>query len=630
MLKSPHPYQRMKTNCTSALLFAVCVWALTFSASAQVGIGTTTPHSSAKLEVAATDKGFLPPRVALTGTDDGSTVSSPATGLLVYNTATAGATGKEITPGLYTWNGSVWERLSANNPNGQDIGYIVGWGSTATPPDYLLPLNGGTFNWSDYPHFQTLHADFPSAFVVSSTATTFTLDNLNTTARFLRGGTTPGVDQDDATALPTTAFTAASAGAHTHDVNPAAVTSSSDGIHSHTVDPAAVTSTSTGDHWHTTDPSGFSSGGAGGHDHTYNDAYFAENSAGTVGGNGQFGTSAPTDWDNSFRWRTWNNGNSVSPSSIWTSWVGDHTHWIDVPSTGSSTTGAHTHSVDVASTTSSNSAAHTHTVDVAATTSTSNGDHTHTITGGDSETRPLNTSVVWCLKVKSTSTSGAISVNSGATSATNGLTLSNNAVELGGTLTKSTTIQSGGNALILGGSAQLGVGKTPSQAIDVNGNIAASGTIRGAAAGSILNMVFVDESVNSLGANGVTITASGNDETVLTYNYTPVSATSLILIEFDADFSIPGNHGGVDDALTSKVKVAGTSVQSKTQQFRKVAVNAQEWVEMRSPTLFPISGRYLNASTSAVAITITVARTSGDDGATIGNDYILKITEIAR
>jgi hypothetical protein len=234
------------------------------------------------------------------------------------------------------------------------------------------------------------------------------------------------------------------------------------------------------------------------------------------------------------------------------------------------------------------------------------------------------------LKVKSTSTSGAISVNSGATTATNGLTLSNNAVELGGTLTKSTTIQSGGNALILGGSAQLGVGKTPSQAVDVNGNIAASGTVRGAAAGSLLNMVFVDESVNSLGVNGVTITASGNDENVLTYTYTPVSATSLILIEFDADYSIPGNHGGADDALTSKVKVSGTTIQSKTQRFRKVTVNTQDWVEMRSTTLFPISGRYLNASTSAITIAVTVAKTAGDDGASIGNDYVLKITEIAR
>jgi hypothetical protein len=33
---------------------------------AQTGIGTTTPNASAKLDVYATNKGFLPPRVTLT------------------------------------------------------------------------------------------------------------------------------------------------------------------------------------------------------------------------------------------------------------------------------------------------------------------------------------------------------------------------------------------------------------------------------------------------------------------------------------------------------------------------------------------------------------------------------------
>ena len=41
---------------------------------AQTGIGTTTPHASAKLEVSATDKGFLPPRVTLTSATDASTI----------------------------------------------------------------------------------------------------------------------------------------------------------------------------------------------------------------------------------------------------------------------------------------------------------------------------------------------------------------------------------------------------------------------------------------------------------------------------------------------------------------------------------------------------------------------------
>jgi hypothetical protein len=66
----------------------------------------TTPASGAILDVKATNKGFMPPRVSLTGTTDVSTIPSPATGLLVYNT-NASITGGHGT-GYYYYNGSAW------------------------------------------------------------------------------------------------------------------------------------------------------------------------------------------------------------------------------------------------------------------------------------------------------------------------------------------------------------------------------------------------------------------------------------------------------------------------------------------------------------------------------------------
>ena len=84
-------------------------------AKGQTGIGTTTPNTSAKLEVASTDKGFLPPRVVLTATNAFSPItgtSSTAAGLLVYNTATAGAVPNNVVPGYYYWNGTSWIQIA--------------------------------------------------------------------------------------------------------------------------------------------------------------------------------------------------------------------------------------------------------------------------------------------------------------------------------------------------------------------------------------------------------------------------------------------------------------------------------------------------------------------------------------
>lgn len=50
---------------------------------AQIGIGTTTPHISSKLEISSTTQGFLPPRMT---TAQRNAIISPAEGLSIYNT----------------------------------------------------------------------------------------------------------------------------------------------------------------------------------------------------------------------------------------------------------------------------------------------------------------------------------------------------------------------------------------------------------------------------------------------------------------------------------------------------------------------------------------------------------------
>jgi len=63
---------------------------------AQVGIGTTTPATSAALDVSATDKGFLMPRMT---TAQKTAIASPDVGLQVYDTDTKST---------WTYNGTAW------------------------------------------------------------------------------------------------------------------------------------------------------------------------------------------------------------------------------------------------------------------------------------------------------------------------------------------------------------------------------------------------------------------------------------------------------------------------------------------------------------------------------------------
>jgi hypothetical protein len=80
-----------------------------------VGIGTTTPHPAAILQLQATDKGFLPTQVALSSAISWSPlVGTSVDGMLVYNTATAGTGQDAVSPGYYYWRAGRWRRFSEN------------------------------------------------------------------------------------------------------------------------------------------------------------------------------------------------------------------------------------------------------------------------------------------------------------------------------------------------------------------------------------------------------------------------------------------------------------------------------------------------------------------------------------
>lgn len=75
------------------------------STSAYLGFGGN-PVNSAKVAIKSTTQGFLPPVMTAT---QGSAISSPAEGLMIYVTNTNGTF---TSKGWWGWNGSAWEKLN--------------------------------------------------------------------------------------------------------------------------------------------------------------------------------------------------------------------------------------------------------------------------------------------------------------------------------------------------------------------------------------------------------------------------------------------------------------------------------------------------------------------------------------
>ncbi len=138
------------------IISIIALFLLFCSASfAQVAINSdgSTYDNSAMLDVKSTTKGFLPPRVSLTAINAASPITTPATGLLVYNTATAGTAPNNVVPGNYYWNGTQWVPVSA--PKGTTAGDMLYWNGTqwASLPaglnGQILTLNASLPVWGN-------------------------------------------------------------------------------------------------------------------------------------------------------------------------------------------------------------------------------------------------------------------------------------------------------------------------------------------------------------------------------------------------------------------------------------------------------------------------------------------------
>lgn len=270
----------MKTILFTSLF--LCFSALSYS---QVGIGTNTPSNSAMLEITASDKGVLFPRMSST---QRAAIASPAAGLYVFDTNTNS---------LWVYNGTLWVNTVAEAIYGD-----VKSGFQAADHSGWIKLDGRAVSG-----LTTTQKAAAAALGFASTlpnASSAYLSQNGTSMGSLSGSNTTSIAQAN---LPNVSFSG---------------TAQNNGNHGHWVDPGGFWSTTNGDHGHGSNATGGPNG--------YGLVYANGNS--TLGG---------SDY-------TWGEPNGyVTPGALSIYNNGNHAHWIDVPGLWSSENGDHGHNVTV-------------------------------------------------------------------------------------------------------------------------------------------------------------------------------------------------------------------------------------------------------------------------------------------
>jgi uncharacterized protein (TIGR02145 family) len=112
----------------------------------QRGIGTNTPDKAAILELASTSKGFLPPRMSTIERDG---ISTPATGLVIYNTTAAC---------VQFFNGALWFDTCTQTTDGPPNSNL-----TVASPTYqgasVIDATGIGYNGEAVPSASTITVD---------------------------------------------------------------------------------------------------------------------------------------------------------------------------------------------------------------------------------------------------------------------------------------------------------------------------------------------------------------------------------------------------------------------------------------------------------------------------------------
>lgn len=156
----------MKNPILALLAGSLLTSTLVFSQNVAVNSTGAAPDASAMLDISSSGKGVLIPRVSLQSLNDGTTIASPATSLLVYNTNAALTGGAGFYYNSGTSGSPVWSRLQTPNASWN----LSGNAGTTPGTDYL-----GTSDAKDL----ILKTNATQRMSISSTGTTKIGDGTN-------------------------------------------------------------------------------------------------------------------------------------------------------------------------------------------------------------------------------------------------------------------------------------------------------------------------------------------------------------------------------------------------------------------------------------------------------------------
>lgn len=126
------------------LFFSPTLFFFRLTIAQNIGINGSgaTAHPSALLDVddvsGGNNKGLLIPRIPLTAINSAAPVTSPATSLLVYNTASASTGTNAVSPGYYYWDGTKWVRFAFNASGSSSFAWdLIGNNGTNPTVNFL-------------------------------------------------------------------------------------------------------------------------------------------------------------------------------------------------------------------------------------------------------------------------------------------------------------------------------------------------------------------------------------------------------------------------------------------------------------------------------------------------------------